>query len=42
VALLPLDWDRYYMMPVFFSTWLMAIGAWQALHKLISIIVYKK
>jgi len=31
VALLPLDWDRYYMMPVFFSTWLMAIGAWQAL-----------
>jgi hypothetical protein len=42
VALLPIDWDRYYMMPVFFSTWLMAIGAWQALHKLISIIVYKK
>ena len=31
VALLPLDWDRYHMMPVFFSTWLMAIGAWQAL-----------
>jgi len=31
VVLLPLDWDRYYVMPVFFSTWLMAIGAWQAL-----------
>lgn len=31
VVLLPLDWDRYYILPVFFSAWLMAIGAWQAL-----------
>ena len=34
VVLLPLDWDRYHMMPVFFGAWLMAIGVWQALRRL--------
>jgi 4-amino-4-deoxy-L-arabinose transferase-like glycosyltransferase len=27
----PLDWDRYYLLPVYFSTMLIAVGAWLAL-----------